>query len=324
MNKFLSSFILLSAVSLPGFAGNHVIEKLQLAGPVSVQRPVMVDSVDINGNAFDELSLLSTPLATNGGKTFSNGEKLQSASAYSVASLSFDAETTAYIKATLTVSGLKTNNIYVDDTETDGKDIALEPGTHHFVISTLLKGKGAVKPKVTLSTDNDASLTVLQPGTKHLYSIKDVLNGTQLWGASISHDGRYAIEGHINTQDGGKSVSTWLVRDLDGNKIVRTSTSSLQFYPGSDDLLMDRTGDNGKRQLVRISINDGSETILADGMPSDDNWQITPDGKSLILSHVNEGPKEEKDIYQIVEPDDRQPGWRDRTSLVRYDLSTGV
>ena len=62
MNKFLSSFILLSAVSLPGFAGNHVIEKLQLAGPVSVQRPVMVDSVDINGNAFDELSLLSTPL----------------------------------------------------------------------------------------------------------------------------------------------------------------------------------------------------------------------------------------------------------------------
>lgn len=102
MNKFLSSFILLSAVSLPGFAGNHVIEKLQLAGPVSVRRPVMVGSVDINGNAFDELSLLSTTLATNGGKTFSNGEKLQSASAYSVASLSFDAETTAYTKATLT------------------------------------------------------------------------------------------------------------------------------------------------------------------------------------------------------------------------------
>lgn len=96
------------------------------------------------------------------------------------------------------------------------------------------------------------------------------------------------------------------------------------FYPGSDDLLLDRTGDNGKRQIVRISIDNGSETVLADGLPKDDSWRMTPDGKSLILSHVTEGPKESKDIYQIVEPDDRQPGWRNRTSLLRYDLSTGV
>ncbi len=324
MNKLFSSFILLSIASLPSLAGNHVIEKFQLAGPVRVQRPVMIDSVDINGKAFDEQSLLSSPLTTDGGKTFAAGEKLQSSAPFSVASLSFDAQTTAYTKATLSVSGLKTSKIYVDGTETDGKDMTLEPGTHHFVISTLLKGCGAAKPKVTLSTDNDAALTVLQPGAKRLYTVKDVLNGTQLWGISLSHDGRYSIEGHLDTQDGGKTTTTWIVRDLDGNKIVRTSNSYPRFYPGSDDLLLDRTGDNGKRQIVRISIDNGSETVLADGLPKDDSWQMTPDGKSLILSHVTEGPKESKDIYQIVEPDDRQPGWRNRTSLLRYDLSTGV
>ncbi len=324
MNKLFSSFILLSIASLPSLAGNHVIEKFQLAGPVRLQRPVMIDSVDINGKAFDEQSLLSSPLTTDGGKTFSAGEKLQSSAPFSVTSLSFDAQTTAYTKATLSVAGLKTSKIYVDGTETDGKDMTLEPGTHHFVISTLLKGSGAAKPKVTLSTDNDAALTVLQPGAKRLYTVKDVLNGTQLWGISLSHDGRYSIEGHFDTQDGGKTTTTWIVRDLDGNKIVRTSTSYLRFYPGSDDLLLDRTGDNGKRQIVRISIDNGSETVLADGLPKDDSWQMTPDGKSLILSHVTEGPKESKDIYQIVEPDDRQPGWRNRTSLLRYDLSTGV
>lgn len=270
MNKLISSFILLSVVSLPGLAGNHVIEKFQLAGPVAVQRPVMIDSVDINGKTFDEQSLLSVPIATNGGKTFAAGEKLQAGGAFAVASLSFDAQTTAYTKATLTVSGLKTSKIYVDGTETDGKDLALEPGTHHFVISTLLKGSGTVKPKVTLSTDNDAALTVLQPGAKRLYSIKDVLNGTRLWGATLSHDGRYAIVGHTDTQDGGKTLTTWIVRDLNGNKIVRTSTSALRFYPGSDDLLMERTGDNGKRQIVRISIDNGCETVVADGLPKDD------------------------------------------------------
>jgi len=324
MNKLFSSFILLSVASLPSLAGNHVIEKFQLAGPVRLQRPVMIDSVDINGKAFDEQSLLSSPLTTDGGKTFSAGEKLQSSAPFSVASLSFDAQTTAYTKATLSVAGLKTSKIYVDGTETDGKDMTLEPGTHHFVISTLLKGSGAAKPKVTLSTDHDAALTVLQPGAKRLYTVKDVLNGTQLWGISLSHDGRYSIEGHLDTQDGGKTTTTWIVRDLDGNKIVRTSNSYLRFCPGSNDLLLDRTGDNGKRQIVRISIDNGSETVLADGLPKDDSWQMTPDGKSLILSHVTEGPKESKDIYQIVEPDDRQPGWRNRTSLLRYDLSTGV
>lgn len=57
----------------PEFGGNHVIEKFQLAGPVRLQRPVMIDSVDINGKAFDEQSLLSSPLTTDGGKTFSAG-----------------------------------------------------------------------------------------------------------------------------------------------------------------------------------------------------------------------------------------------------------
>ena len=324
MNKLLSSFILLSAVSIPGWAGNHIIEKFQLAGPVSIQRPAMIDSVDINGKAFDERSLLAAPVSTEGSKFFSFGEKLVSPAPLAVASLSFDVQTTVYTTAALTVSGIKTNKIYVDGTETDGKNLALEPGTHHFVISSLLKSHEVAKPKVTLSTDNDAAVTVLQQSAKRLYDIKDVLNGTRLWGASLSHDGRYSIEGHFDTQDGGKTTTTWIVRDLDGNKIVRTSTSYLRFYPGSDDLLLDRTGDNGKRQIVRISIDNGSETVLADGLPKDDSWQMTPDGKSLILSHVTEGPKESKDIYQIVEPDDRQPGWRNRTSLLRYDLSTGV
>lgn len=324
MNKLLSSFILLSAVSIPGWAGNHIIEKFQLAGPVSIQRPAMIDSVDIYGNAFDERSLLAAPVSTEGSKLFSSGEKLVSPAPLAVASLSFDVQTTAYTTAALTVSGIKTNKIYVDGTETDGKNLALEPGTHHFVISSLLKGHEVAKPKVTLSTDNDAAVTVLQQSAKRLYDIKDVLNGTRLWGASLSHDGRYCIEGHNDTQDGGKQVSTWIVRDLNGNKVIRTSTSYLRFYPGSDDLLMDRTGDNGKRQIVRIAIDNGKETVIADGLPKDDSWLITPDGKSLILTHVNEGPKEDKDIYQIVDPDDRQPGWRNRTSLLRYDLSTGV
>ncbi|MBO7269248.1 MAG: S9 family peptidase, partial [Bacteroidales bacterium] len=36
------------------------------------------------------------------------------------------------------------------------------------------------------------------------------------------------------------------------------------------------------------------------------------------------GPEERKEIYQVLEPDDRQSGWRNRTYLAKYDLASGI
>lgn len=37
-----------------------------------------------------------------------------------------------------------------------------------------------------------------------------------------------------------------------------------------------------------------------------------------------EGPKKDKDMEEIIVPDDRQPGWRNRFFLHKYDLATGL
>lgn len=307
---------------MPVLAGNHVVGSFRLNGPVALSRPFMLDSVDVNGKAFVEDASLCRPMRESGTLTLTSGQKLQSESALALASLSFDVETTIYTKAKIEVSGLKTNKIYVDGNES-GTDLTLEPGCHHIEVCALLRG-AAVKPKVTISTDNDAALTILEPGANRVIGLKDMIVGKRYWGLNLSPDGRYAISGSYDTHDGGKVVWSWTLREVATGKVLRVSTSNMRFFPGSDDLLTERNADNGKRQLVRTSIADGCETVVVPNLPKEDGWEITPDGNAIILSHQNKGPVEDKDVFQVVEPEDRQRGWRDRNSLSLLDIKTGV
>ncbi len=322
MKKILSSFLFLTTFGMPVLAGNHVVGSFRLNGPVALSRPFMLDSVDVNGKAFVEDASLCRPMRESGTLTLASGQKLQSESALALASLAFDVETTIYTKAKIEVSGLKTNKIYVDGNES-GTDLTLEPGCHHIEVCALLRG-AAVKPKVTISTENDAALTILEPGANRVIGLKDMIVGKRYWGLNLSPDGRYAISGSYDTHDGGKVVWSWTLREVATGKVLRVSTSNMRFFPGSDDLLTERNADNGKRQLVRTSIADGCETVVVPNLPKEDGWEITPDGNAIILSHQNKGPVEDKDVFQVVEPEDRQRGWRDRNSLSLLDIKTGV
>lgn len=325
MKTIWRTFLLsLAVMPMAASAGDHIIKQYGLVGPYAVSRPVMLDSIDVNGKPFSDEALLSLPLADNK-TTTGNGQALSANGDYSLAQLSFGVDVTNYTKATLNVAGLqdKDTKTYLDGKENDCKNVALEPGSHTFVVKTLLrKGKG-VKPKLTLSTDNDDAVTIVEPGSKRLYSIKDVLNGRRYSSVQLSADGRYAIVGYADTHTGGDVARSWEVRNMADNSVIRRSNSNIQFYPGSDDLLLSRKNDDGKQQIVKVSVQSGQEQIIADNL-SDDSWQMTPDGRYLVLSHLNKGPKEDSEIYQIVEPDDRQPGWRDRMSLSLYNIETGA
>ena len=48
------------------------------------------------------------------------------------------------------------------------------------------------------------------------------------------------------------------------------------------------------------------------------------DEKSLVFTVTTEGRKKDAQVFDIKSPDDRQPGWRERSSLAKYDLATGV
>lgn len=63
--------------------------------------------------------------------------------------------------------------------------------------------------------------------------------------------------------------------------------------------------------------------VLASHLP--EGWfQFTPDEKTLIYTLTTEGRKKDPQVYDVKEPEDRQPGWRERSNLAKYDLASGI
>ncbi len=105
-------------------------------------------------------------------------------------------------------------------------------------------------------------------------------------------------------------------------KVLASSTENIRWMPRSNRYYYTRTGLEGE-ELVTVDPLTGTEEILAHQLPAG-SFTISPTEDYLIYYQIQEGPKERKDIYQILEPDDRQPGWRNRMYIAHYDLKKGV
>ena len=53
-------------------------------------------------------------------------------------------------------------------------------------------------------------------------------------------------------------------------------------------------------------------------------FSFGPTEDYLLFSIREKGPQERKEIQEILVPDDRQPGWRNRMFIHKYDLRTGL
>ena len=72
-----------------------------------------------------------------------------------------------------------------------------------------------------------------------------------------------------------------------------------------------------------VDVQNGKETIIARNLP-EGSFRFSPKGNYIVMEVEDEGAKDDKDVHQYIEMDDRQPGWRDRSSLLLYDLNTGI
>ena len=149
-------------------------------------------------------------------------------------------------------------------------------------------------------------------------TLDDFLNGERVTGVELSGDGNYVLE-HFTVTDGPKTQRHSIVKHLpDGAQLARFDTVAPHWMPRTEALLLHR-GDS----LVKIDPKTGAKTVIARNLPKRSRVTMAPTEDYLVLSRIREGLKEDPDIVRIVEPDDRQPGWRDRTYLLKWDLATG-
>ena len=310
--------------SMLASAENIDVKSFRYAGPYQVQQPFLIDSVDVNSKAFAIRDLLDTPLSLEQleqgvvfqGETCPNVDK-----GYALHLLGFNLQANAYTEAELNMEGVAHYQLFVDGKKQPAGKLTLEPATHSVVIKYFSEAGKAEALKVQVKTEKEGVVTLREDGKRN-YTLSDVLHGTRFSGISLSPNGKYLMTSYRTTQVGGRSSGYTTVKELATGKVLAQRSEHLQWMPKSNLYYYTRAGVEG-RQLITVDPLTGKENILADKLP-EGYFQVSPTEDWLLYTLTQEGPKERKEIYEVLEPEDRQPGWRDRSSLAKYDLKSGL
>lgn len=294
-------------------------------GPIGLTKPLMVDSLDVNGKKFDGKNLAAMPgiLSLKGTPEEFFGVKAPSGDALALHTLVFNFENKAFSKPTLEVKGIEDYTVYLDGRKAVGNTLSLRPATHQVAIRYVTTSAGDTDSlRVTLKSDNDAGFSVRGDG-KRRFTLLDVLHGTNINSASISPDGKYAIIGYSSTRQGGETSWSYKVVSLADGKVVTETDKYISWMPTGSEYRTIRNGLQG-REMVATDALTGSRRVVVSALPYDASVTLSPDGRWMVLSSYQQGRKEDPKIYQVLEPDDRQPGWRDRVSLSLLDIESGL
>lgn len=348
MNKLIlkttKSGLLAAALmaSISASAETIEVKTLKYAGPYAVAQPWMADSVNIKGEVFDLKQLLDSPLSftlLNKGKEVTAAQLLaDKQDALHLAS--FCVSNTQRTKATIAIEGLEQYRLFVDGEQVavngDKAETILTPSQHTVVIKYLTRKNASSDKKsikLTVTAANGAPLSVGDAAAKRAYNIYDVICAPNYPSVSISPNGKFIVVRKTWVDRKGNNHSMSELRNSQTNRVMATFEENVKWMPSSNKLYFTQKASgssiageekqDGTLQLITINPLTMEREVLASHLP--EGWfQFTPDEKTLIYTLYTEGRKKDAQVYDVKEPDDRQPGWRSRSYLAKFDLASGV
>ncbi|WP_270530826.1 S9 family peptidase [Segatella copri] len=348
--------------SLSAFAETIEVQKLRHAGPYPVATPWMADSVNVKGEKFSMKGMLDSPLSftlLNNGKEVAASQLLADSRQNALHLASFTISNTSRTQATIEVKGLKQYCLFVDGEQVkvngDKAETVLMPSTHTVVIKYLTassadasaseknasekssssekKADQDFKISITAADGKQLSVGESSASTKRTFNIYDVICMPNYASVQMSPNGKFMIVSKTWVDRQGKNHSINELRNCQTNKVVASFEESVRWMPrtnklyftekASDSSIAGEGKADGEVQLITINPMNMEREVLAANIP--EGWfQFTPDEKSLIYTLYEEGRKKDPQVYDVKEPDDRQPGWRTRSYLAKYDLASGI
>ena len=318
------------------------VQKLKHAGPYPVANPWMADSVNVKGEKFSMEGVLDSPLSftlLNKGKEVTAAQLLaDKQDALHLAS--FCVSNTQRTKATIAVEGLEQYRLFVDGEQvavnSDKAETILTPSQHTVVIKYLTRKNASSDKKsikLTVTAANGAPLSVGDASAKRAYNIYDVICAPNYPSVSISPNGKFIVVRKTWVDRKGNNHSISELRNSQTNRVMATFEENVKWMPSSNKLYFTQKASDssiageekqdGTLQLITINPLTMEREVLAANIP--DGWfQFTPDEKTLIYTLTTEGRKKDPQVYDVKEPEDRQPGWRERSNLAKYDLASGI
>ncbi|MBR6285388.1 MAG: S9 family peptidase, partial [Bacteroidaceae bacterium] len=323
MKKLLTAFTCLG-LFLPLHATD--VNKLRMAGPYQVRSPFIVDSLDAAQNKYSVDQLINSNVSfeqLKSGRIVDVKDLPQNSDSTQtkIVLASFDFVAHSYVGVDVKVDGAKSSQVYVNNRQVAG-NTKLQPGQYTVVLKYVAD---TAHVKIALNADKDSLVTLLPAETvKRPFSMADNMQMKHYNGVSVSPSGKYALVSVGGFNDEGVNSSESKVIDIASKRTLMTANGLMRWMPKSDLLLdVEFKYQSGKANLFTVNPVTMECKPLAKNVP---NYQfyVSPTEDFLIMSQQIGGPQKEQGVYEILTPDDRQPGWRDRDRLLKYDLKTGL
>lgn len=319
MKRQLVSCLLVAGCLTVSAQTKTTITRFNLSGPHAVMMPAAADTVDVQGKKFDDKSFLkAVSLSAPVTRTFEGAVLPSLDDSRSVGVLTFYVNNPSYLKGKIEVKGPKQSQLYIDEQEADGT-LSLAPDHHVFAVKYLAEAAAADSIQVTIDANLPVAYTL---DVRHPYVFKDLTDGKRIRDTRLSADGAYIVMSYQTTESGGATSWSYELREVKTGRLLSLLPKSVVWLPKSVAYLDEETF-NGHRSLYKVDPLTGTRTLFAKDIP-EGRYEVSPTEDYLILSLEEEGPKEDPGVYEVLEMDDRQPGWRKRTYLAKYDIATGV
>ena len=310
--------LLLAATTAAAQEETEVTE-FNLAGPFAVSQPFAADTVNVGGKQFEETSLLEAlPLDAAPATTRRAGVLPSLADSRSVGVLSFFVNNSDFVKGTISVEGPTNYKLFIDGKEAGG-ELKLAPEHHTVAIRFLAQPNDSDSIRVTIDANRRVVPTL---DKRHPYMVHDLTDGCRVRGISLSADGRFATVSYQTTERGGNSRWDYELIETKSQGLVSRPTQHVRWMPRTC-AYIEEIWEGDKRMLYKVDPASGQRSVFATGVPQG-GYDISPNEDYLIITAEEEGPKEDDDVFEVLEMDDRQPGWRNRSYLMKMDLASGI
>jgi len=206
------------------------------------------------------------------------------------------------------------------------RELELETGKHLITIKFIHDPE--INPDLTfkayLSLDKKflSPSPVISISPKQRMDMSALLDGPKVTSASISPSGKFAALAFRKTIPPTDESENWVqlyaLPDMDLIQTYRggSSLSRITWAPKGNKFSY-TSRDGSKGTIWVVDLDEGTSVPVIKNMENLGSHAWAPDSSFMVFSVTTEGKKDRKGVKRILNPQDRQPGWRDRSHLFK-------
>lgn len=149
------------------------------------------------------------------------------------------------------------------------------------------------------------------------------MTGERVSSVALSDNGKYLIT--VSREVLSAKETVWratLTETATGRVLSEDISSKARWIPGKTEFYF-TTGRNNAYDVYRTEVPSMKTSLMARGIP-DSNVTFSPDGRYLFYYKSVDAESETGPMHRYRDPDDRIPGDRNRSYIMRYDMESHV